>query len=168
MPFPVKQVPLKTILNLVKKSTFNFQVVKSLNKGFFVNYPKSGKINPVRISIQPVKIIRTLVKKIQSGKNYPKSGKNYPNFGKINPLFQKDVKFGKENALQMPYKARYPSFQKCGKEFCPVFDFCFSAIQQHGKNYPNAAKPFKMELNRSILKAVKKIHFIIEFIFLDF
>lgn len=76
MPFPVKQVPLKTILNLVKKSTFNFQVVKSLNKGFFVNYP---------------------------------------NFGKINPLFQKDVKFGKENALQMPYKARYPSFQNCGK-----------------------------------------------------
>lgn len=162
MPFPVKQVPLKTILNLVKKSTFNFQAVKSLNKGFFVNYPKSGKINPVRISIQPVKIIRTLVKKIQSGKNYPKSGKenplavkpiktrfsvdypksgkNYPNFGKINPLFQKDVKFGKENALQMPYKARYPSFQKCGKEFCPVFDFCFSAIQQHGKNYPKFGK----------------------------
>lgn len=90
MPFPVKQVPLKTILNLVKKSTFNFQAVKSLNKGFFVNYPKSGKINPVRISIQPVKIIRTLVKKIQSGKNYPK--------------------FGKENALQIPYKARYPAF----------------------------------------------------------
>ena len=153
MPFPVKQVPLKTILNLVKKSTFNFQAVKSLNKGFFVNYPKSGKINPVRISIQPVKIIRTLVKKIQSGKNYPKFGKenplavkpiktrfpvdypkfgknypkfgkenplavkpiktrfpvdypkfgkNYPNFGKINPFFQKDTKFGKENALQIP------------------------------------------------------------------
>lgn len=116
---------------------------------------------PFPVKQVPVKIIRTLVKKIQSGKNYP-------NFGKINPLFQKDVKFGKENALQMPYKARYPSFQKCGKEFCPVFDFCFSAIQQHGKNYPNAAKPFKMELNRSILKAVKKIHFIIEFIFLDF
>ena len=117
MPFPVKQVTLKTILNLIKKSTFNFQAVKSLNKGFFVNYPKSGKINPVRISIQPVKIIRTLVKKIQSGKenplavkpiktrfpvDYPKFGKNYPNFGKINPFFQKDTKFGKENALQIP------------------------------------------------------------------
>ena len=133
------------------------------------NYPKSGKENP--LAVKPIKTRFSV--------DYPKSGKNYPNFGKINPLFQKDVKFGKENALQMPYKARYPSFQKCGKEFCPVFDFCFSAIQQHGKNYPkfgkenpdfgknypNAAKPFKMELNRSILKAVKKIHFIIEFIF---
>mgnify|MGYP000864784390 FL=1 len=82
----------------------------------------------------------------------------------------------------MPYKARYPSFQKCGKEFCPIFDFCFSAIQQHGKNYPkfgkenpdfgknypNAAKPFKMEKYGTILNLVKKIHFIIEFIFLDF
>lgn len=42
--------------------------------------------------------------------DYPKCGKNYPNFGKINPLFQKDIKSGKENALQIPYKARYPAF----------------------------------------------------------
>lgn len=75
MPFPVKQVPLKTILNLVKKSTFNFQAVKSLNKGFFVNYPKSGKINPVRISIQPVKTILTLVKLIHFSRRIQNSVK---------------------------------------------------------------------------------------------
>lgn len=69
------------------------------------NYPKSGKENP--LAVKPIKTRFSV--------DYPKSGKNYPNFGKINPLFQKDVKFGKENALQMPYKARYPSFQKCGK-----------------------------------------------------
>lgn len=105
----MKQVPLKTILNLVKKSTFNFQVVKSLNKGFFVNYPKSGKINPVRISIQPVKIIRTLVKKIQSGKNYPKFGKENPDFGKNYPNAVKPFKMDKNRTILKTVKKKSSS-----------------------------------------------------------
>ena len=88
-----------------------------------------------------------------------KCGKNYPDFGKINPLFQKDI--------------------KSGKEICSVFSFCFLVIHLHGKNYPkfgkenpnlgknypNTVKPYKMVTNGTLLKAVKKIHFIIEFIF---
>ena len=80
MPFPVKQVPVKIIRTLVKK----------IQSG--KNYPKFGKENP--LAVKPIKTRFPV--------DYPKFGKNYPNFGKINPFFQKDTKFGKENAIQIP------------------------------------------------------------------
>ena len=113
---------------------------------FFVIF---GKKNPCAVKLLKTSFLN----------DYPKCGKNYPNFSKINPLFKKDI--------------------KSGKEIWSIFSSCFSFVRWHskknpkfgkenpnlGKNYPNAAKPFKMERDGTILKAVKKIQFIMQSIF---
>jgi len=80
MPFPVKQVPLKTILNLVKLIHFSRRIQNSVKKMHSryhrkrgIQYFKSAVKNSVlylisafQLSSSMVKTIQSLVKKIQT------------------------------------------------------------------------------------------------------